>query len=113
MVKEGNTSKAVSQSLTMPKIWRGLRTTRYFLLLLLPLISWILLWVVGRALDSMFSSYEEWSIYSQQYFAYRQKRIMLILGLSSLPFIVALYIPIVKAFKRHLKENSSRKTALK
>ena len=95
------------------KTGRGLKTTGYFFLLLLPLMLWIILWVIGGALDYMFSSYEEWSIYSQRYFAYHQKRIMLILGLGSLPFIVALYIPIVKALKRHLKENSGRKTALK
>lgn len=86
----------------------SLKTAGYFFLLLLPLILWVLLWVIGRALDSMFSSYEEWSIYSQRYFAYRQKRLMLTLGLGSLPFLVALYIPIVKAFKRHLKENRGR-----
>jgi hypothetical protein len=38
---------------------------------------------------------------------------MLILGLGSLPFLVVLYIPIIKAIKRHLKENRGRKTALK
>lgn len=88
---------------------KGLKTIGYFFLLLLPLILWILLWVIGGALDFIFSSYEEWSIYSQRYFAYHQKRIMLILGLGSLPFIVALYIPIVKALKRHLKKTEAEK----
>ena len=103
----------MSQSLMLPKTGKELKTAGYFFLLFLPLTLWILLWIIGRALDSIFSSYEEWSIYSQQYFAYHQKRIMLILGLGSLPFIAALYIPIVKALKRHLKQNSGRKTALK
>jgi hypothetical protein len=84
----------------MPKTGGRLKTAGYFFLLPLPLILWILLWVLGGILDSLFSSYEEWSIYTQRYFAYRQKRMMLILGLGSLPFIAALYIPIIKALKK-------------
>lgn len=91
---------------------RGLKTTGYFFLLFLPFVLWIFIWIIGDALDSTFFSYKERLTYSNQYYTYHHNWIMLILGLGSIPLLIALYFPIIKGIRRHLKESKGKKLLL-
>lgn len=91
---------------------RGLKTTGYLFLLFLPLVLWIFMWIIGDKLDSIFCSYKYWSEYSKEYYTSHNNWIMLILGFGSIPFLIALYFPIVKSIKRHFKENKGKKILL-
>lgn len=91
---------------------RGLKTIGHLSLLWLPLILWIALWIIGHKLDTIFLSYKYYSEYAGEYYTSNRDWIMLILGFGSIPFMLALYFPIIKGIKRHVKENKGKKLLL-
>ncbi|MCU0666905.1 MAG: hypothetical protein MUF05_07420 [Candidatus Omnitrophica bacterium] len=91
---------------------RGLKTVGHLSLLLLPLAIWIFMWIIGNALDQIFCSYSYYSVYTKENYTSHHNWIMVILGLGSIPFLIALYFPIIKGVKRHFKENKGKRLLL-